>query len=439
MAVRVTCHRDGIAFLIAAGTVAIGFAGCASACASTSRGAAAESPISVAVVDPIALQWEPPTVVAEGIHSDWLEVPIDADIASDGRIAVVWTQGRREDYDVLVAERGPEATDAWRDTRVAHSEEWSRPVPRVRFDPQGGLIVAWELRYGISVPNCWYSTRSPEEPGFSSPRPLHGRSAGAVALDVDAEGVHVAYVKAVRKFNQRKLFGDFVHDPPSDDYGKMFVGTLAEDSICDRLALDGAGDLEAEQPSLRGRHLVFFREGSHGGVEPRYDLVYAELGESGENTDLEEIARAPDSDLQEEHAAIAIRDGRPVVAYDARERGVVVRERTAAGWSPPELVLPRAQRCSLACVDGTLYLAAFDDASDAMVCARRSHARWESFSGPGRGEVALVLASGATPMLFWSTGRPGRGTLETRAPERLSHTILMTSLRGATMSRPVRP
>ena len=271
-------------------------------------------------------EWTGPEFVAEHVPGGRIRIPLRGLLAPGGRSLVCWSEGRIGAWRVLVAER--DAGGAWKKSEIAATDQGDDPEPQIARASDGTLVVAWggsEER-----PGGGYCLLKPGAEGWTKPQPIHAKCEGKVALS-GGEKVTALYIRPVTKMDIRRLFGDFIHDPPVQGFEKPAVAQLDESGWKETAVLEAAGLLRCDDPALAGAGAIYFRDPDDGPTE----LAWSTLT----GRERSELVSGSDTFRYGTDAAVAVQDGEPVVAFrDAS--GVVLRRRTGKGWGEPRLLLP---------------------------------------------------------------------------------------------------
>ncbi len=377
----------------------------------------ARTPATTPAATPAPIEWGEPELIADEVATDSMVVPLCAAVSASGALVVGWSAGKRDDFGVWVAEK---VDGRWMKKLVGRAATTNPPQPQAALDAAGNVVVAWEAPWDHVGAPC-FAIRSKESGEWSEPRPIHENCSGEIDLDAgDSSGVRIAYVRGVDKFSGRKLFGNFVHDPPIQPYDKVALGVLVDQAWREQAVIESHDLVAAENPRLIGDHLLYFRDGSLGNVSPDLDLTYVDLRMPDR---LETVATYPDLlGGGERDAALAVDQHHPIVAFTGiADRGkkhaftyfpaVWIGERVDGKWGKPLQLIRHAERPSLVAANGVVHLTAATSGWDSneILHAARVGGTWSLPQRLCRGDNAELVIWNGRPAVLAAGGMPDRG------------------------------
>lgn len=343
-------------------------------------------------------EWGDPEVIAEHVPGGPIGIPLRGLIEPGGRTFVVWAEKRTDGERVLVAERDDRG--AWARTELASIDFAMDLEPKIVRADDGTLVVAWGG--GLGLKGGGFSVRKPGTEAWTKPQPLHPKCTGKVDL-VGGAKVTAAYVRAVKKTDLGKLFGNVIHDPPRQEYGKPAIAQLEDSTWTETNILEKENFLECDDPCIAGEGVIYFRDPDKGPTE----LAWSSLT----GKDPPEVISKSTTFRYGTHAALTVQSGEPVVAIH-EEGGVVLRRRTKDGWGDPTLVFPGwGHGIRLAVKDETIHVACATGGSGAMGYAMLKRQAAKPVTSSLTGSSCDLCLDQGQPVLFLSQQEKVTGTI----------------------------
>ncbi len=269
-------------------------------------------------------EWSEPEVIAEHVPGGRIGIPLRGLIEPGGRTFVVWAEERKDGQRVLVAEK--DSKGAWARTELASIDYANDLAPKIARADDGTVVVAWGG--GLAVKGGGFSIRKPGAERWTKQQPLDPKCTGRVDLSGGAK-VTAVYIRAVKKTDLGKLFGNVIHDPPRQEYEKPAVAQFDGAAWTEPVVLEKENFLRCDDPCLAGEGVTYFRASEKGPTE----LAWSSLT----GKDPPEVVSRSRAFSYGTDAALTAQNGEPVVAL--RDEGeVVLLRRTKEGWGKPTSV-----------------------------------------------------------------------------------------------------